>query len=109
MSRILLGHHLDRPGLRAVPGYLPQLAGVSTDHAGQHMRVTISDLVKACSHHHGGHGIPEAINSPGQPAGARSFLRAHSPGHGALTAGGHPPPSLPDGNSLNLIRNQGND
>jgi len=27
-----------------------------------------------------GHDIPAAINSPGQPAGARSFSRAHGPG-----------------------------
>jgi hypothetical protein len=40
----------------------------------------ISNLIKQCSHHHGGHGIPEAINSPGQPAGARSFVRTQSPG-----------------------------
>jgi hypothetical protein len=39
---------------------------------------------------HDGHGIPEAINSPGRPAGARSFLRAHSPGITERSpAGGH--------------------
>ena len=37
---------------------------------------TISDLMKQCSRHTGGHDIPAAIHSPGQPAGARSVFRA---------------------------------
>ena len=33
------GHHLDRRGLRAVPGHRPQLVGVGAHHVRQHVRV----------------------------------------------------------------------
>src|ERR1019366_9136698 len=57
--------------------------------------------------HEGGHDIPAAINSPGQPAGARSFTRAQGP----EVKSAHPPAATRHrvcrmADPLTLIRNR---